>query len=97
MTTRILTGDCRALMPAEGPFDMILADPPYGDTSLEWDRIVDGWLQVARDALKATGSMWVFGSMRFFMSAADQFRAAGWRYAQDIVWGKHNGSGVPIR
>jgi site-specific DNA-methyltransferase (adenine-specific) len=33
----ILTGDCRALMPARGPFDMILADPPYGDTSLAWD------------------------------------------------------------
>ena len=34
----VLAGDCRELMPPRGPFDMILADPPYGDTSLAWDR-----------------------------------------------------------
>jgi len=38
----VLTGDCRELMPPRGPFDMILADPPYGDTSLAWDRRVEG-------------------------------------------------------
>lgn len=31
--------------------------------------------------------------MRFFMESGPQFTAAGWRYAQDIVWEKHNGSG----
>ena len=30
----ILTGDCREEMPWHAPYDMILADPPYGDTSL---------------------------------------------------------------
>lgn len=58
----VLTGDCRALMPAHAPFDLILADPPYGDTSLAWDRRVEGWLQLARAALAPTGSLWVFGS-----------------------------------
>ncbi len=90
---RVSHGDCRQLMPAAGPYDMILADPPYGDTSLGWDRRVEGWLQVAHQSLKPTGSMWVFGSMRFFMLTAEDFRAAGWRYAQDVVWEKHNGSG----
>lgn len=79
-------------MPQHGPYDMILADPPYGDTSLAWDRRVDGWLEGALAALKPTGSMWVFGSMRFFMATGAIFAAAGWRYAQDIVWEKHNGS-----
>lgn len=37
--------------------------------------------------------MWVFGSMRFFLTMGPEFAAAGWRYAQDIVWEKHNGSG----
>jgi site-specific DNA-methyltransferase (adenine-specific) len=37
--------------------------------------------------------MWVFGSLRFFMATAERFADAGWRYAQDIVWEKHNGSG----
>ena len=48
----ILTGDCRDLMPAHGPFDLILADPPYGDTSLAWDRQVDGWLPLARQRFR---------------------------------------------
>ena len=93
MTIRLLTGDCRQIMPTEGPFDMILADPPYGDTSLEWDRRVEGWPQLARESIKTSGSLWVFGSMRFFMATAAEFSAAGWRYAQDVVWEKHNGSG----
>jgi site-specific DNA-methyltransferase (adenine-specific) len=30
--------------------------------------------------------------MRFFTTFGPQFKAAGWRFAQDIVWEKHNGS-----
>lgn len=93
MSVQILRGDCRALMPHEGPFDMVLADPPYGDTSLVWDVRVDHWLNVARDRCKLTGSMWVFGSLRFFMETGSEFKDAGWKLAQDIVWEKHNGSG----
>lgn len=94
MTVRILTGDCRNIMAPHGPFDMILADPPYGDTSLDWDKQVRGWEITAHDLLKPAGSMWVFGSMRFFMMSAGYFSAAGWKLAQDIVWEKHNGSGL---
>tara|TARA_Y100000310_G_scaffold338946_1_gene430080 strand:- start:404 stop:643 length:240 start_codon:yes stop_codon:yes gene_type:complete len=64
MTVEIITGDCRKIMLERGPFDMILADPPYGDTSLGWDRRVEGWLEKALQSLKPTGSMWLFGSMR---------------------------------
>ncbi len=90
---RILQGDCRALMPHEGPFDMILADPPYGVTSLDWDRRVEGWERIAAQAIKSTGSMWLFGSMRSLMEVGPALADAGWHYAQDIVWEKHNGSG----
>jgi site-specific DNA-methyltransferase (adenine-specific) len=90
MTVRIIQGDCREVMAAEGPFDLIIADPPYGDTSLDWDRRVFGWTKVALDRLKPTGSMWVFGSLRYLLHLG---APAGFRYAQDIVWEKHNGSG----
>lgn len=93
MSVRIINGDCRQAMPSLGPFDMIIADPPYGDTSLDWDRRVQGWESIAAACLKPSGSMWVFGSMRFFMATASQFDAVGLRYAQEIVWEKHNGSG----
>ena len=89
----ILTGDCREEMPWHAPFDMILADPPYGDTSLAWDRRVEGWIALARAALRPTGSLWVFGSLRCFMATADRFTDAGLRIAQEIVWEKQNGTG----
>ena len=93
MSVLLLTGDCRTDLADLGPFDMILADPPYGDTSLDWDRQVSGWEAVAHGCIKPTGSMWVFGSMRFFMATSAAILSAGWRYAQDIVWETHNGSG----
>jgi site-specific DNA-methyltransferase (adenine-specific) len=88
----VLIGDCHILMPRSGPFDLIIADPPYGDTSLSWDRRVDGWLALAHDTLKPSGSLWIFGSLRAFMATAGEFTAGGWRYAQEIVWEKQNGS-----
>ena len=93
MTVEILTGDCRDVlktMPDES-VDCILTDPPYGETSLDWDRWQVGWLSAARRVLKKTGSMWCFGSMRMFLEHADEL--AGWKLAQDVVWEKHNGSG----
>ena len=88
----LFTGDCREVMPSFGPFDLILADPPYGITSLQWDRLVHGWERVAHDLLKPSGSLWVFGSMRSFMTTGAGFSAAGLRYAQEVIWEKHNGS-----
>ena len=42
-TWDLITGDCRVTMSGRGRFDMIIADPPYGDTSLGWDNRVSGW------------------------------------------------------
>lgn len=93
MTIRVTPGDCRTDLQEHGPFDMLVADPPYGDTSLNWDKRCDGWIETAAGLLKPTGSLWVFGSMRFFQDMGSSFKVAGLRYAQDVVWEKHNGSG----
>lgn len=80
-------GDCReAEMPRAS---LILADPPYGDTSLEWDRWPRGWVE----AVVGSGApqMWCFGSMRMFLDRRHDFSL--WTYAQEVVWEKHNGSG----
>lgn len=71
--------------------DLILTDPPYGETSLIWDRWVSDWPATVARVLKPTGSLWVFGSMRMFLLHAAEF--AGLKFAQDVVWEKHNGSG----
>src|SRR6185436_9503466 len=36
-------------------------------------------------------SMWCFGSVRMFLEHRSDFEA--WRFAQDVVWEKQNGSG----
>lgn len=84
-------GDMREVLPALGvQADCVIADPPYGETSLEWDRWPDGWLEVAA---AATRSMWCFGSMRMFLAHGREFTLASWRLSQDVIWEKHNGSG----
>lgn len=90
-TVQLFLGDCREIAPALGvTADLVLTDPPYGETSLPWDRWQDGWPQLA--ATVAT-TLWCFGSMRMFMTHGAEFAAAGWTYSQDVVWEKHNGSG----
>lgn len=82
-------GDCRELLPElDLTVDCVIADPPYGETSLTWDRWPDGWL----DALSETSrSLWCFGSMRMLLERSAEF--GHWKLSQDVVWEKHNGSG----
>ena len=87
--TTIYHGDAREILPALQA-DLIVADPPYNQTSLKWDKWPEGWPSLALQAIAAHGSMWCFGSMRMFLDRSRDF--AGWNFAQDLVWEKHNGS-----
>ncbi len=87
----IYHGDCRAVMLAViDPVDVVVTDPPYGDTSLEWDARVMDWQE---DVARFTEQMWCFGSLRFHIAEAPAFAEAGWKLAQEVVWEKQNGSG----
>lgn len=68
--------------------DAVITDPPYGDTSLEWDLMVPDWLDLVAPL---TNNVWCFGSFRMFMNMAAE--SAHWNLAQEIVWEKQNGSG----
>ena len=89
----IYCGDCRAILPQLGESfaDLVLTDPPYGETSLVWDSIVKGWQTLALAALNDSGSLWCFGSWKFFLASIEDF--AEFEHVQEIVWKKHNGSG----
>jgi DNA modification methylase len=83
-------GDCRELVPSlKLTADCIVADPPYGETSLSWDRWPDDWPTAISGAAK---SMWCFGSMRMFLDRRDEF--VFWRLSQDVVWEKAEGSSL---
>lgn len=92
---QVLFGDCRDLMSpiADGSVDAAIADPPYGDTSLDWDTQVDGWLDEVARVLKPAASIWIFGSMRFLAPLFAQMAALDFKYSQDVVWEKQNGTG----
>jgi site-specific DNA-methyltransferase (adenine-specific) len=82
-------GDARELLATLGQFDAVITDPPYAETSLDWDVWPAGWPTMAAEHAR---SMWCFGSMRMFLDQRDEF--AAWKLSQDIVWEKHNGSGL---
>jgi site-specific DNA-methyltransferase (adenine-specific) len=85
-------GDMREILPALNlQADLIVADPPFAETSLAWDRWPDGWLDVAAAHSR---SMWCFGSQRMFFRRLTEFTAAGWKLSQDIVG--HDDAGEPI-
>lgn len=88
-------GDCIELMHQfpDGSAKVCITDPPYGDTSLSWDRRVDGWIAEVARILEPNASIWVFGSMRFLAPLFAEFEAHGFKYSQDIVWEKQNGTG----
>lgn len=88
----LYVGDCREVMrhidlSAVG---LVIADPPYGETSLGWDRWQPGWVDAVHDHTADRVTLWCFGSMRMFLNHGDDF--AEWTLAQDLVWEKHNGS-----
>jgi len=82
-------GDAMDLLPLLPQADAIVTDPPYGETSLDWDVWPGGWPALAS---LVANQVWCFGSMRMFLEKGDDFRRGGWKLAQDIVWEKHNGS-----
>lgn len=88
-------GDCREVLRslANNSADACITDPPYGDTSLEWDSVIDGWAEEVARVLKPNASLWVFGSMRFLAPLFGQLADLGFKYSQDIVWEKQNGTG----
>lgn len=88
-TVTLYLGDMRDMLPAlGGRYDCAVTDPPYGETSLEWDRWPDRWPSIVADH---TSSMWCFGSMRMFLVNYAQFNAA-WKLSQDVVWRKPRGT-----
>lgn len=90
----IIQGDCRDVVPTldSESFDAIVTDPPYEITSLEWDKLVKEWPELVLRVLKPSESVWVFGTLRSLLQVNAYMEDAGYKFAQDVIWEKHNGS-----
>lgn len=92
-TVTLHLGDMREVLPAlDIQADLIVTDPPFGETSHDWDTWPTDWLTTAA---AHTRSMWYFGSQRMFFARYAEFQAAGWKLSQDtvgndvhVVWSK---------
>jgi site-specific DNA-methyltransferase (adenine-specific) len=87
----IYCGDCREVLPALAlQAHVAIVDPPYAETTLAWDRLVDGWVEPVAASLAPGASLWLWGSLRSLLRAVPQL--TGFRLVQEVVWEKHNGS-----
>lgn len=85
----IYHGDCRLLLQEMPQVDAVITDPPYGETSLEWDSQVHGWMA---KLLPVSSVIWCFGSLSMFCQMAINGESVLWQKAQELVWEKQNGS-----
>jgi len=84
-------GDCREVLPsiAIAP-TVVIADPPYGETSLCWDCWPDGWVAALPASVR---QLWCFGSMRMLLTEHARGEFGDFKFKEEIVWEKQNGSG----
>jgi site-specific DNA-methyltransferase (adenine-specific) len=94
MTVQLLQGDCLTLMRdlPDRSVDMILCDPPYGTTAIEWDRPLDlvrMWEQYKR-IIKDNGAIILFSSQPF---TTDLITSNRKMFRYEIIWEKTMKSG----
>jgi len=92
----LIHGDMIAEVPQLDKFDLIIADPPYGVTNWEWDKIPDfkrqvtTWLQIIKPAFAAEYHFFWFCSPRWAADTETVFRELGIPIMSRIVWHRRN-------
>lgn len=81
---------------SDGSVDLIIDDPPYGNTQQSWDTEPD-WSQLSEQlsrVLTDDGLLVLFGQQPSLMRAHDGLTAGGFEFRYDMVWEKKNPSWV---
>ena len=101
---RLFNGDCLNELQhiPDASIDLIIADPPYGITNCEWDKVIPFepmWKELHRVA-KVTAAILIFGvepfSSRLRLSNKDYYRY-DWVWVKTYVTGFLNANRQPLR
>lgn len=65
--------------------DAVVTDPPYGETSLDWDEAEIAWLSAMDRTVSRQGSIWSFGSLKYLTWLLRCQGMAAWRQAQEMA------------
>jgi DNA modification methylase len=84
-------GDMLDVLPSLGKFDLVLTDPPYGVTDIEWDTLdTDNWLKAILPHLKDKFNIFWFCSPKHAADVEMLFRLNNLPIQSHIVWHRRN-------
>lgn len=89
---------CEGQLPAldDGSVDLIIDDPPYGNTQQDWDTEPD-WDELTEQygrVLAADGLLVLFGQQPSLIPAHQAFTGDGFEFRFELIWEKKNPSWV---
>jgi len=95
---KIYCGDILEILPKQGKFDLVIADPPYGVTDWSWDELdkdeyfkkCQQWLKTIKTALEKKYHFFWFCSPRFQAATEKLFYEIGLPILSRIVWIRRN-------
>lgn len=81
-------GNALEVYPTLAAPNVVITDPPYGETRQKWDIWPKHWPNMVINA----GSLWCWGSLRTLMVHRSEF--AKFHFAQELIWEKQNGTSM---
>ena len=91
-SVKLYKGDMLEVLPRlEQKFDLVVADPPYGVTDYEWDKLdTENWLGAVIPCLKEKYHLFWFCSPKYAMDIELVFRELGLEIQSRIIWHRRN-------
>ena len=89
---KLYKGDMLEVLPTlEQKFDLVIADPPYGVTGYEWDKLnTREWLEALMPCLKDKFHLFWFCSPQYAADIEMIFRELGLEIQSRIIWHRRN-------
>ena len=87
MINKVICGDCLPILKSlpDKCIDLVLTDPPYGVTALEWDNDDTDWIKDILRVIKDKGAIVIFATQPFTSKVIQNYKTY---YKHSWVWNK---------